>query len=167
MVHGELDYIKECLGDGSKSRMLSRNQAFEIFERIGLDQKVAEKHVQRLSKHGLWVLDDFLQYVMREWLLLYKQRKSSSKGLFLRADENGDGILSLDEFRNIVKQVEPTTTDIDIVALYDLISGEDGVIDEEEFAVGIDMVHAQVMRTARMKKIHKAMFDKTRKPRKK
>ena len=163
MEHGELEYIKHCLGDGSKTRMLNRNQAFDIFQRIGLDQKVAEKHVQRLSKHGLWVLDDFLHYVMQEWLALYKKRKLSSKGLFLRADENGDGILSLDEFRNIVKQVEPTTTDIDVVALYDLISGEDGVIDEEEFAVGIDMVHAQVMRAARMQKIQQRLHHKRQK----
>ena len=64
-----------------------------------------------------------------------------NQALFKRADDNGDGILSLQEFKTIVQEVEPTTSDFDIISLYDLISGEDGVIDKEEFAIGMDFMH--------------------------
>ena len=69
--------------------------------------------------------------------------------LFDRADTNGDGILSIQEFKDIVLIAEPDVQEVDILALYDFISGVDGTIDKEEFATGMHLVHAQIVKNLR------------------
>ena len=156
------EHIKELLADGvSKKTFLSRKSASEVASRMGMGAGESQTMLTFLSKTGKWQIDEFLFVMMDKWYKAYKHRKNQSQSLFERADDNGDGILSLQEFKAIVKEVEPTTSEFDVVSLYDLISGEDGVIDKEEFSIGMDLVHAQVVRTLRLQRLRNNFRDES------
>ena len=62
--------------------------------------------------------------------------------LFEKADLNGDGYSQMNQSNRAM--AEPRK--IDILALYDFISGVDGTIDKDEFASGMHLVHAQIVK---------------------
>ena len=97
------------------------------------------------------MIDDFLEYALSFWYGKREQRRKQNEKLFEKADLNGDGILSIDEFKAIVLIAEPDVQEIDILALYDFISGVDGTIDKDEFASGMHLVHAQIVKNLRLK----------------
>lgn len=142
--------IKNILSDGVQTKTyLSRSNAFYICEGIGFSLKEAEMVVSKITKKGLWMIDDFLSFLLEYWYKKREQRHKLNEKLFDQADINNDGILSIEEFKDIVLIAEPDVQEVDVLALYDFISGVDGTIDKEEFATGMHLVHAQIVKNLR------------------
>ena len=151
-----LDYmrkdIRNSLSDGVQVKTyLSRDHVSQICEQVGFTISETEKILTNVTRKGLWLIDDFLEYALSIWYGKREQRRKQNEKLFEKADLNGDGILSIDEFKAIVLIAEPEVQEIDILALYDFISGVDGTIDKDEFASGMHLVHAQIVKNLRLK----------------
>ena len=151
-----LDYmrkdIRNSLSDGVQVKTyLSRDHVSQICEQVGFTISETEKILTNVTRKGLWLIDDFLEYALSFWYGKREQRRKQNEKLFEKADLNGDGILSIDEFKAIVLIAEPEVQEIDILALYDFISGVDGTIDKDEFASGMHLVHAQIVKNLRLK----------------
>ena len=137
--------IRNSLSDGVQVKTyMSRDQVSQICEEVGFTIPETEKILTNVTRKGLWLIDDFLEYILSFWYSKRQQRRQQNEKLFEQADANGDGILSIDEFKAIVILAEPDVQEVDILALYDFISGVDGTIDKDEFASGMHLVHAQI-----------------------
>ena len=144
--------IRNSLSDGVQVKTyLSRDHVSQICEQVGFTISETEKILTNVTRKGLWLIDDFLEYALSIWYGKREQRRKQNEKLFEKADLNGDGILSIDEFKAIVLIAEPEVQEIDILALYDFISGVDGTIDKDEFASGMHLVHAQIVKNLRLK----------------
>ena len=142
--------IKNVLSDGVQTKTyLSRDNVLEICEGVGFTLKETEKLLTAITRKGLWLIDNFLAFILSHWYKKREERHHLNEQLFDRADTNGDGILSIQEFKDIVFIAEPDVQEVDILALYDFISGVDGTIDKEEFATGMHLVHAQIVKNLR------------------
>ena len=142
--------IKNVLSDGVQAKTyLSRDNVLEICEGVGFTLKETEKLLTAITRKGLWLIDNFLAFILSHWYKKREERHHLNEQLFDRADTNGDGILSIQEFKDIVFIAEPDVQEVDILALYDFISGVDGTIDKEEFATGMHLVHAQIVKNLR------------------
>ena len=52
--------------------------------------------------------------------------------LFNMCDTNGDGVLQLDEFKDLIARIDRHVTYQDVLAMYHECVGDDDVIDKEE-----------------------------------
>ena len=139
--------ITNVLSDGVQATaLLSRKDTIRICKIIGFTTQETEKIISEITRQGLWLLDDFLHYMLQHWYQKRSTRHEANKQLFGTANSNDDGVMAVEKFKNLVLVAEPDAQDIDIYALYDFLSGEDGSISKENFASGMDLVHAQVFR---------------------
>eukprot|EP00164_Ancoracysta_twista_P003516 GFYU01004693.1.p2 GENE.GFYU01004693.1~~GFYU01004693.1.p2 ORF type:complete len:129 (-),score=28.34 GFYU01004693.1:630-1016(-) len=80
-----------------------------VFSNHNLEE--AKRAIMALEDDGGGIhFDHWLDYIVGEWVVLYKENSSTQqlRRLFRQADVNSDGALSFDEFSNLIRQVDPT-----------------------------------------------------------
>ena len=146
-VHGlEEMELSVMMQDGiTKKKMLTQNQINITLQNIDMGRGGRERIMGKVHEGKSWDVDTFLEVVMESWYESYNERLDRTAQVFFESDENGDGELTLSEFTTAVRILEPHCPDDDIVELYDKIAGDDGVIDAEEFAEGVMLLHSHMI----------------------
>ena len=145
----ELD-MTGMLRDGiTKKRLLTSAQINEALQNVDMGKGNRDRVLARIAGGKSWCVDTFLVEVMECWYQGHAERLEKTAQVFFDSDENGDGELTLDEFTKAVRVLEPYCPADDIVELYDRIAGEDGVIDAEEFAEGVMLLHSHMIQHQR------------------
>eukprot|EP00736_Rhodelphis_marinus_P012558 Rmarinus@m.29119 len=63
-------------------------------------------------------LDEALDYVMKERAVFAKQLTKLTSKIFEAADDNGDGVLTFGEFKTIIRRIDPSQKDRNILKLF-------------------------------------------------
>jgi hypothetical protein len=145
----ELD-VAAMMKDGiTKKRFLSKNEINIALHNIDMGNGDRQKITERIKKIKSWDVDNFLIQVMDCWYDSHHERLMQTEQVFFDSDENDDGELTLDEFMVAVRVMEPHCPKHDVIDLYDQIAGDDGVIDAEEFAQGVMLLHSHMIQHQR------------------
>jgi hypothetical protein len=145
---GESDELElsQMMQDGiTKKKMLTQLQMSTTLQNVDMGRGDRARVMERVHTGKSWDVDSFLNVVMDCWYEAHAERLDRTAQVFFESDENGDGELTLNEFTTAVRVLEPHCPDDDIVELYDRIAGDDGVIDAEEFAEGVMLLHAHMI----------------------
>ena len=97
---------------------------------------------RRLEKNDRVIpLEPVLYLVMKFWQEAADEQAQAqdelTRATFAENDDNGDGVLSFDEFCIIIKKLAPdyaAENDRELVELFNSLAGDDGVLDADEFA---------------------------------
>ena len=142
--------IVGMMRDGiTKKKLLTNSEISSALQNVDMGRGDRQKIMKHIQKGKSWDVDQFLTQVMDCWYESHHARLMKTEQVFFDSDENGDGELTLDEFTVAVKVLEPHCPDYDIVELYDRIAGDDGVIDAEEFAQGVTLLHSHMIQHQR------------------
>ena len=145
----ELD-VASMMRDGiTNKRLLSNNEISTALQNVDMGRGDRQNIMKRIQNIKSWDVDNFLIQVMDCWYESHNQRLLRTEQVFFDSDENGDGELTLEEFKTAVRVMEPHCPELDVVDLYDRIAGDDGVIDAEEFAQGVMMLHGHMIQHQR------------------
>ncbi len=60
----------------------------------------------------------FLSMLMEEWRQHLQAEKVAISGIFTKYDDNGDGVLTLNEFEVLIKNIEPSMSQADTAHLF-------------------------------------------------
>jgi hypothetical protein len=142
--------VAAMMKDGiTKKRFLSKNEINIALHNIDMGNGDRQKIMERIKKIKSWDVDNFLIQVMDCWYDSHHERLMQTEQVFFDSDENDDGELTLDEFMVAVRVMEPHCPKHDVIDLYDQIAGDDGVIDAEEFAQGVMLLHSHMIQHQR------------------
>jgi hypothetical protein len=142
--------VAAMMKDGiTKKRFLSKNEINIALHNIDMGNGDRQKITERIKKIKSWDVDNFLIQVMDCWYDSHHERLMQTEQVFFDSDENDDGELTLDEFMVAVRVMEPHCPKHDVIDLYDQIAGDDGVIDAEEFAQGVMLLHSHMIQHQR------------------
>lgn len=138
--------LSQMMQDGiTKKKMLTQSQMSLALQNVDMGRGDRARVMERVQAGKSWDIDSFLTVVMDCWYEAHHERLDRTAQVFFESDENGDGELTLNEFTTAVRVLEPHCPNDDIVELYDRIAGDDGVIDAEEFAEGVMLLHAHMI----------------------
>jgi hypothetical protein len=142
--------VAGMMKDGiTKKKLLSNSEINTALQNIDMGKGERHKILAKIKNIKSWDVDNFLVQVMDCWYESHHERLIITEKVFFDSDENGDGELTLDEFMTAVRVMEPHCPEHDVIDLYDQIAGDDGVIDAEEFAQGVVLLHSHMIQHQR------------------
>ena len=142
--------IAGMMRDGiTKKRLLTSSEISQTLQNVDMGKNQRQTIMSRIQQAKSFDVDSVLTFVMDSWYEAYVERLAKTEKVFFDSDENDDGELTLDEFMVAVRVMEPNCPEEDVVELYDRIAGDDGVIDAEEFAGGVMILHSHMIQNQR------------------
>jgi len=142
--------VSGMMRDGiTKKRLLTNSEISSALQHVDMGRGDRQRVMVKIQHGKSWDVDQFLTQVMDCWYESHHERLMKTEQVFFDSDENGDGELTLDEFTVAVRVMEPHCPEEDVIELYDRIAGDDGVIDAEEFAQGVTLLHSHMIKHQR------------------
>lgn len=107
------------------------NDTFSAFDYMDYDDvKTVKSHLCSMAitepngKYKNVFLDDVIDAVMKTWLSIQTKEDASLLEIFKNGDDNGDGVLSLEEFTSMVKEIDTNTPERTIVRMFNQCGSE-------------------------------------------
>jgi len=97
---------------------LLENQSKKLVECTYLQQKIAALSSLLLDSQYLMTKAQFLSIFMDEWRTYLQMQKIEIMKVFYKYDENGDGVMTLNEFSVLIKDLEPTMNRSQVANLF-------------------------------------------------
>jgi hypothetical protein len=110
---------RRVLRDMPSYRMVSDELRNKVNETVDDHSKMMSSgHGNGAEQQEMIEIDDVLHLAMSLW---YEERTRAKKSLidmFVEGDENDDGFLTLDEFRDLIKKVDPRRSGVEVTHMY-------------------------------------------------